>query len=380
MKKVLMTPRDNWESKCDELGFYFHSIDGRYWIEDYALEFTEKEIKALEQAGNEVHAMGLNLIADIIKEGSYDKYKLSKMLWTDIESSWNNKDFDVYSRFDFSYNGEGSPKLLEYNADTPTSLIESSIIQSNWAHDHGFANQFNYLEDKLIQRWVEWKNSHAATTTLHLSCDERSQEEWCNLEFLKMTVQKAGIKAKFLNLGDIGWDNEHEIFVDLQNEKIETLFKLYPWEFMSQEAFYPYIKKAKLNLIEPMWKMLLSTKAILPLLWEKYPNHPNLLPAFFEEEKMKELNVNYVRKPLLSREGNNVIIYDGENIVDSEKGTYGAEGFVYQQRKDLVSFDNRYSMMGVWLIGGCAAGLGIREDFTLITKDTSWFIPHYIKD
>ncbi|MWT36094.1 glutathionylspermidine synthase preATP-grasp family protein, partial [Escherichia coli] len=31
-----------------------------------------------------------------------------------------------------------------------------------------------------------------------------------------------------------------------------------------------------------------------------------------------------------------------------------------------------------WIVDDEACGLGIREDNTLITKDTSRFIPHYI--
>ena len=380
MKKVSLIPRDSWEDKCNALGFYFHSIDGRYWIEDYAMEFSQKEINELEHAGNELQSMCIDLVGDIVKKGDLDRYQIEPFLYEQIEASWHRQDFHLYGRFDISYNGTEPPKLLEYNADTPTSLMESSLIQADWYKERTFSGQFNSLHEKLVQRWRDWKGLQTNPLLgVHLSCDARSQEEWCNLEYLKDTALEAGVPAKFLTLNEITWDNLGLQFTDLENEKITTLFKLYPWEFLTRDAFYPYIEMSGLNLIEPMWKMLLSTKSILPLLWERHPEHPNLLPAFFNEEDMQRYNVNYVKKPLYSREGENIEIYDGKAVVDSQIGGYGHEGFVYQQRKDVACFDNRYSMIGLWVVGNEAAGIGIREDVSLITKDTSWFIPHYIK-
>lgn len=382
MKKVNLIPNPNWEQECDDLGFYFHSIDGRYWIEDYAIEFTAKEISLLEQAGNEIQAMCIDLAGDIIKKGDLNRYEIDPYYYPQIEESWKRKDFHLYGRFDISYDGQGFPKLLEYNADTPTSLLESSSIQKNWYNKHNFQEgQFNYLHEKLINRWKEWKNYNGRTLdNIHLACDSRSQEEWCNLEYLKETALAAGVNAKFITLEDINWSAQHGIFFDNEQQRINALFKLYPWEFLVKDTFYPHIQTSGLEVLEPMWKMLLSTKSILPLLWEKHPNHPNLLPSFFKEEEMKKMGSNYVKKPIYSREGENIEIYEGDKIVDTKTGGYGYEGFVYQQRKDVMCYDNRYGMIGLWVIGNEAAGIGIREDLSIITKDTSWFIPHYIKD
>lgn len=380
MKKVPLVPRNDWEKKCNDLDFYFHSIDGRYWIEDYAMEFTQKEVDKLKKAGNEIQSMCLDLASDIVKKGDLDRYQIDPFYFPAIEKSWNNQEFHLYGRFDISYDGKGEPKLLEYNADTPTSLIESSKIQEDWCKDHQFSQgQFNDIHKNLIKNLTIWKNKNSNNKKIHVACDHRSQEEWCNLEYLKEIIIEAGIDSEFLTLEEISWSDEKQSFLDLNGKRIDTLFKLYPWEFLIKDQFYPYIQLGGLNLIEPMWKMLLSTKTILPLLWEKHKEHPNLLPAFFEEEEMKNYGGNYVKKPLYSREGENVEIYDGEKIVDTQWGTYGFEGFIYQQRKDVACFDNRYSMLGLWIIGNETSAIGIREDVSIITKDTSWFIPHYIK-
>ncbi|HSZ87188.1 MAG TPA: glutathionylspermidine synthase family protein, partial [Puia sp.] len=127
--------------------------------------------------------------------------------------------------------------------------------------------------------------------------------------------------------------------------------------------------------IEPAWKMILSNKAILPILWELYPHHPNLLPAYFEENNMEE----FVKKPILSREGANISIISNGRTIESTEGEYGKEGFIYQEYFPLPVFNgNNYPLIGSWIIGQEPAGIGIRESNQLITDNISRFIPHLI--
>lgn len=381
MKKNKINPRKNWQEKCENKNFYFHSIDEKYWIEDYAIEFSALEIEKLKQAGNELHSMCLDLASDTVKSGDYEPFQIPNHIIKQIEQSWKNNDFNIYGRFDISYDGSGFPKMLEYNADTPTSLLESSIIQADWFKEQSnhFSN-FNDIDERLIKRWKDGLSQEKISNQIYFSSDMRSAEEWGNVQYLMDTAIQAGIDAHFIDLQNINFDLKKQEFLNNSNQTITTLFKLYPWEFLIEEELYPYISNSKIKMIEPMWKMLLSTKAILPLLWERHPNHPNLLPSFFDENQMKKLNVNYVKKPILSREGENVFIYDGDNLIETQYGQYGKEGYVYQKRKDLACFDGRYSMIGLWMIDDQASGLGIREDSTLITQNSCLFLPHYTKD
>ncbi|HEY6837781.1 MAG TPA: glutathionylspermidine synthase family protein, partial [Geobacteraceae bacterium] len=167
-----------------------------------------------------------------------------------------------------------------------------------------------------------------------------------------------------------------QVFVDLEEEPIRTLFKLYPWEWLVREEFGPNLLQSPVRLIEPAWKMLLSNKGILPILWEMFPDHPNLLEASFAD---RPLAGDYVRKPLLSREGGNILMRRrGEWVVTS--GTYGDEGHIYQRYVQLPSFDGNYPVVGSWVIGGDPAGIGIREDRSEITTNGSRFIPHYFEE
>ena len=126
-------------------------------------------------------------------------------------------------------------------------------------------------------------------------------------------------------------------------------------------------------------KMILSNKGILPLLWEMYPDHPNLLPAYFDDDpKAATLGASYARKPLYSREGANIELIRNGRAVDKDDGPYGAEGYVRQAIAELPQFDGNYTVLGSWFAAGVPCGLCVREDSSPITKNTSRFLPHAI--
>jgi glutathionylspermidine synthase len=133
------------------------------------------------------------------------------------------------------------------------------------------------------------------------------------------------------------------------------------------------------RFIEPAWKCLLSNKGLLPLLWEMAPGHPNLLPAYFESDDRKTaIGERFARKPIWSREGANVLLIDGEDVVGHTGGTYGTEGYIRQALVELQAFDGMFPVLGSWLVGDEPAGMGIREDATRVTGNRSRFVPHVI--
>ena len=200
-----------------------------------------------------------------------------------------------------------------------------------------------------------------------------SQEDWGNLDYLRDTAIQAGWQTFSLPVERIGWNGTK--FVDEFNLPIEALVKLYPWEWLVREDFGPALLASTMQVIEPAWKMLLSNKAILVVLWELYPDHPNLLPAYYEPAP---LGSKYVKKPKLAREGANVSMVDGATVKTTE-GDYGAEGFVYQAVAPLPKFGDDYALIGSWIVGDKPAGIGIREDTSPITRNTSRFVPHYFE-
>jgi glutathionylspermidine synthase len=372
MQRIPCDERPDWKAKAAEAGFTFHTIDGaRYWDERAYYAFTLEEIERdIEDPTGELDAMCRELVGRAVSdERMMQVLRIPERFWTFIAASWKRGDPSLYGRFDLSYSGQGPAKLLEYNADTPTSLYETGVFQWKWLEDASARNvvpqnadQYNSLHEKLIDGWREiGKGGH-----LHLGGALDDPEDGGTVQYLEDTARQAGLTTK-------------GVFVDLSDKPIELMFKLYPWEWMFREQFGQYLAGSPTRWLEPPWKAILSNKGILPLLWAMYPSHPNLLPAFFDDDpKAAELGNSFVRKPLYSREGSNVTIMVGGAQIDQDEGPYGAEGFVRQGVATLPQFDGNYAAIGSWVVAGKPCGLSVREDMSPITKNTSRFLPHAI--
>jgi len=372
MQREDRIPRVDWQAKVEALGFSFHSIDGIYWDERACYRFSSEEVDTMEAATAELQARCLEAAASVVAKGDYSRFAIPEAFHALIEASWKAQDPSLFGRFDLSWDGRGEPKLLEYNADTPTALLEASVVQWHWLQD-SFPkdDQFNSIHEKLIERWKAMRGKLPADGVVHFACAEESEEDRGNLDYLRDTATQAGLDARAIGISDLGWNGRS--FTDLEERPVAALFKLYPWEWLVREPFAQNLLARPMAMIEPAWKMLLSNKAILPVLWQMFPGHPNLLPASFDAGKFAS---DFVKKPLYSREGANVTIeVDGVKI--EAPGEYGAEGFIYQSYHALPRFGGSYTVIGSWLIGDDPAGMGIREDDSPITKNTSRFLPHY---
>jgi glutathionylspermidine synthase len=390
MKRISVAERANWRAYAEEVGFNFHTFDGEpYWDETAYYQFSLQQIEDdLEAPTEELHQMTMDMVGDITRsEEMLTQLNIPRDFWSYIWNSWNKGEPHLYGRFDLVYNGTGPAKLLELNYDTPTSLFETGFFQWVWLEDqikNGVlpegADQFNSLHDKIEQAFAQLN----LPQPFYFTSVRDNIEDRGTVNYLMDMAAQAGVDVRYIALEDIGEVGEQ--FVDLDNQAIKGLFKLYPWEFMVQEDFARTITAANTQMLEPAWKMLLSNKGILPLLWNRYPNHPNLLPAFFETAASEPLGAGWVRKPLFSREGANVdlITTSGEKI--SAPGPYTDGGYVRQALHALPKYRDEYrnadtyAMLGSWIVGDSAAGICIREDESLITKDTSRFLPHIILD
>jgi len=378
MKRKTTTPRPDWQSKVEALGFGFHTLDTTYWDESAYYEFKMSEIDTIEKATNDLWEMSLEAVQYVIDKKLYRRFHIPEWFVPHIERTWNDDAPAIYGRFDFSMK-DGMPKLLEFNADTPTSLFEASVVQWYWLQDK-FPNsdQFNSIHEKLIAYW-KYLKEYLHDGTLHFAAMEENLEDLTTTEYMRDCAIQAGYDTKFINLPDMGWNVDRFEFRDLDEDPIKNIFKLYPWEWLINEEFGNHIipDRNKSFWIEPSWKMILSNKAILPILWQLNPNHPNLLPSFTEFEKTS-LGFSYAKKPILSREGANIQLFDNGRLISETKGEYGEEGFIYQELCPLPEFDGNYPLIGSWVVGQEAAGIGIRETNTLITDNLSRFVPHLI--
>jgi len=375
VKRQRLAVRTDWRQRCESVGFTFHSVAGTYWDESACYVFSAAQIDELEAATNELHRICLEACEFIVRESRFEAFAIPGPFRTFVADSWREREPTLLGRFDLAYDGRTPPKLLEYNADTPTALLEASVVQWHWMQDvRPQADQFNSIHEKLIAE-LGAIGARLCVQPVHFACVSDSDEDFGNSEYVRDCAIQAGFATARVAIEEIGWDSAAQRFVDGQNTPIATLFKLYPWEWLMREAFGANILSGSCRWVEPPWKSLLSNKTILAVLWELYPGHPNLLPAYLEPGR---IGGDHVRKPRLSREGANVSLRKMAGAMISG-GSYGEEGYVYQSLASLPTFDGKFPVVGSWIVGGVAAGIGVREDDTPITRNTSRFIPHYFE-
>ncbi len=375
MERIKISSRNNWQKAVENLGFGFHTTDVPYWDESAYYRFSLTEIEQIETATNTLCELCLKAVQHVIDNKLYAKFHIPENYIPYIEKTWNEEHPSIYGRFDLCYKN-GKIKMLEFNADTPTSLYEAGIVQWFWLQDFDKSkDQFNSIHEKLIAYW-KYLKVYLQPGKLHFTCLKETLEDLTNTEYMRDCAIQAGLETKLVFIDDIGWDNDNNQFVDADNETIRNIFKLYPWEWLASDDFGKNILQDSNNSfwIEPSWKMILSNKAILPILWELNPTCEYLLPAYFDDNGMKD----YVKKPILSREGSNIEMVKHYGTIQKTDGEYGEEGFVYQQLFELPDFDDNYPVIGSWVIGQEAAGIGIREAKNLITDNKSRFVPHLI--
>lgn len=392
MRRLARAPRQNWQRVVEGQGLTFHTPASAppgarpYWDESACYEFSAPEIDRLEAAGNELQTMCLAAAQHVIDTRRYPELEIPPEAVPLIEWAWEAEPPALYGRFDVLYDGDEAPRLLEYNADTPTSLLEAAVIQWHWLKDmYPEADQFNSLHEKLI---AKWKDVDAYLSKPVYFASTAEPEDRLTVAYLRDTAEQAGLKTRQLLMEEIGWNDRRNSFVDntRYEDPIRSIFKLYPWETMLEEEFAPPCLRTyrEMRWIEPIWKMLLSNKGILPILWELYPGHELLLEAHFVRDEAQGPAPGWVRKPLHSREGSNITLMtpDGSKVIT--EGPYTDRLHVDQRLGPATHFPDeqgqqRWPVCGLWMIDQECCGLGIREDAGPITGNLSSFVPHFFR-
>ncbi|MFE3143752.1 glutathionylspermidine synthase family protein [Streptomyces scopuliridis] len=392
MKRHTIEPRPDWQRIVEEQGVIYpltrYPDDSLrpYWDESAYYSFTLAEVEALEEVVEELHALCLGAAAHIVEHDRFADLGITDpRLAALIAESWRRRAElpSIYGRFDLHYDGTGPAKMLEYNADTPTSLVEAASAQWFWMEDRfPRADQWNSLHERLVAAWKR-QSGLLPPGPVHFAHSDGDElgEDLMTVAYLRETAEQAGVDTEALSVEQIGWDRLSGRFVDDRLRFIRSCFKLYPWEWLATDRFGPYVQDTLDNgggtgttcWIEPAWKMLLSNKALLAILWELHPGHPNLLPSHLDGPRELAASRGYVAKPLLGREGAGVTIHE-----PGAPPVLRDEPCCYQELAPLPDFDGNRVVLGAWIVEDEAAGLGIRESAGLITDGYARFLPHVI--
>lgn len=397
MRRLENMARPDWREKAEAAGFHFHAMHGEpYWDESSAYAFTMRQIEDdLEAPCTELHQMCREAAERIAgSQELMERLCIPEAHRDLVAQSLAMDEPELYGRFDMAYDGTGPAVMLEYNADTPTSLFEAGSFQWSWLEDQiaagvlpQDADQFNAIHERLAARFAE---IFEQGTDVHFTSagGEENVEDYATAEAMGWAAREGGIVPQYTKLEEIGLSDKGQ-FTDGESRVIGALFKLYPWEDMLRDDFADAIAPSGCLFLEPPWKALVSNKGILPVLWEMFEGHPNLLPAFFEadleaggallDRARAALERGQVRKPIFSREGASIEIREDGAITErAEDRSYDAHPRIVQALRRLPDFNGFHPVLGAWIVGRECVGLGIREDQARITQDLSRFKPHCI--
>ncbi|GAA4428582.1 glutathionylspermidine synthase family protein [Pontibacter saemangeumensis] len=384
----LTTHGGDVETAVRGLGWEWCVEDGcANYVPGEAVVLTEKEADALLDAADTLYDMLVQAVPDELPDAFLNVLGIPENLWPLLRQSWNDeRHWHLYGRFDLAQTPEG-PKLLEFNADTATSIPETAVVQwaSLAAAGKKDANQYSGLYEALVTQLRTWRMlNDDLPPALLLAYIGASPEDETNCAVIAQAAREAGFDAHLCPIEDISVSTEGTekgIWAQVGSEQWQQfpfLFKLLPWEQIAWEepelleSLTLLSRTRNVVIANPAYTLLFQSKGMLAWLWKAYPYHPLLLEA-----DLQPLSGKYIRKPYFGREGQSVEVVDRVRITKLE-GEYDAQQQVYQRWCELPGDKQGYLYQaGVfWSGDGCA--IGFRREKGIITN-LSQFVPHVVE-
>ena len=378
----------------ESIGFYWHTdADQTSYVADALVLVTNDEVEAYYEAANELYDMFTEAGQYVIDNNLFHELNIPFNLVELIKNSWaNDVHWHLYGRFDFAGGVDGKPiKLIEFNADTPTSLYETAIIQWAMLKANGMdeAKQFNTVFEALKENFkrlvvlggnTEDFSKYYDGWKILFSSIRGNIEDENTTRLLQSAANEAGFHTDFAYVDEVGFSGQEGIFKGEEN--FEFWFKLIPWENIAIEEgdlallLNEIVQEQRAIILNPAYTLLFQSKAFMKVLWDLFPNHPLLLETSYEPLKGKK----QVEKRAFGREGANTVIYDADmSVIAKVDGEYGNYKPIYQEYVELpLDTEGQSYQAGVFFAyEGC--GLGFRRG-GLILENFSKFVGHRIKD
>jgi glutathionylspermidine synthase len=376
----------------ESIGFYWHTDkDESPYIADEVVVVSEEEAEGYYEAVNELYDMFVEAGDYIIENNLFHEVGIPFNLVDAVKKSWENDvHWHIYGRFDLAGGVGGAPiKLLEFNADTPTALFETAIVQWAMLKANGLdeASQFNNVYEAIRDNFnrlivldgdlADFEQYYEGWKIL-FSAIRGNIEDENTTKLLQKMADDAGFHTEFAYVDEVEFSDEDGIFFG--DEQYEYWFKLIPWEMIAIEEsdlariLTNIMENQKAIILNPAYTLMFQSKAIMKILWDLYPNHPLLLETSFEPLGKKQ-----VQKPFLGREGGSVKILDADgNVLSSAQDDYGEQPTIYQEFVELPKDSNgRSYQAGVFFAyEGC--GLGFRRGGEIL-DNMSKFVSHIIE-
>lgn len=388
MKFEEVKPLD--KAYLEQMGFSWHTDkDGSSYIADKLVCVSKSQANAYYDAANELYDMYVKAAENVIENNRFDELDIPFNLVEAIKLSWENDvHWHLYGRFDLAGGLDEKPiKLIEFNADTPTALFETAILQwallkqNNFDESLQFNNVYEALGDNFkrlitLEESVEEFSRYYDGWKILFSSIAGNEEEKITTKLLEHIAREAGFNTAYSYIDEVEF-SEQGIFKDGQN--YEYFFKLLPWESITIEEgelamlLTQIIKNQKAIILNPAYTLLFQSKGIMKVLCELYPNHPLLLKT----SDKPLTGIKCVKKPMFGREGANVEIIEADGSVSFKtSGDYANNKFVYQEFVEFNKDENDFYQAGIFFAYE-ACSLGFRKG-SLVLDNLSKFVGHII--
>jgi len=361
---------------------------------------SESAFKEIRHASNEMHAMFMQATDHVLENDALlERFGFPRVLWPRLRQSWNNRrNHMITGRLDFSISEHGV-KVYEYNADSASCYMECGQVQGRWAEIHGCKDGWNpgsHLHEMLVHAWKK----RAIDDVLHIMLDDDLEETYHAL-YMKAAIEEAGIPCKVIrDLSELAWDDNGSV-VDCDGLRICWVWKTWAWETaldqlrdectedelpttlpdQSAARLHPkprlvdVLLRKDVTVFEPLWTLVPSNKAILPVLWEIFPDHPSLLDAQYNLTSDLQQK-GYVAKPIVGRCGSNIsIVGSGEHVIEATDGQFDNRELMYQEFFELPKLGGRHMQVSTFVVDGRYSGACLRVDASPIITGGSDILP-----
>lgn len=313
-------------------------------------------------------------------------------------------------RFDFARTSEGL-KVLEFNSDTPTSLVEAFYTNGKVCSYYHLTNP-NEGEDRKITKAFQdlvtvYQQEGYPTENIAFSALLWHKEDAGTTRYL---LKQSHLPGKFIPIHSLALHPEEDGLYAFDEQtksyfRVDLWYRLHALEHLANDKTsnnYPFgekvldtIAKRKLAIINPPSAFLAQSKAMQALIWnlqeqgefftpeEQEIIRTYMLPTYLENV-FQDSKTPYVQKPFFGREGGGITIYDQDNqMIAKDKGNlYWNQQMVYQKKVELETTRvstlkgeyEGYLLWGSFLINGQASALVTRIGET-ITNDDSYYLP-----
>ena len=380
------------DKTLEEIGFTWHTdSDGSKYVSDELVEVTQAEAEAYYEAANTLYDMYVEAAEYVIDNDLFFDLGIPFNLIDIIKKSWENDvHWHIYSRFDLAGGIDGKEiRLIEFNADTPTALFETALLQ--WAilqaNNMDEERQFNNVYEAITENFkrlitlfddTEKFEEYYDGWKILFSSVEGNDEEEATTKLLQQMATDAGFVTKFEFLHNVRFDEDG--IYDSDDINYEYWFKLYPWEDIAVDepelatTLTNIVQNQKAIILNPAYTLLFQSKGMMAILYELFPDSPYLLKTSFEPLE----GVKQVEKPVFGREGANtkIIDTDGE-IVSQTGGPYENYKKVYQEYVEFPQDVHGVKYQAGVFFAYEACGLSFRKGGNIL-DNMSKFVGHLL--